>query len=118
MNQLIVNGFLEWAVREDRKAPWLFYVGGKIQKAPAPKNGTDYTLNELYKMLDVNSIEIVRPREPNRIPYGMLMIVDEMGLVRNDKAPIINVIATWFYAAPDIHPIVNTVLLCPKEMIT
>lgn len=117
MNQLIVNNFLEWAVRDDRKAPWLFRAGGKIEKAPPPKNETDYTLNELYKMLDVGCIEIIRARRDTRIPYGMVMIVDESGLVRNDKAPIVNPIATWLYGSINQHPIVNTVLLCPEEMI-
>lgn len=91
-----------------------------------PKNNIDFELEEMYQLLDTHTIEIVRR---SILPYDYIMIVDEIGLVRNDKAPMLNKIATWLYGGkdqgawafnemPNNHPIVNTVLVCPTEMVT
>lgn len=51
-------------------------VPGKDDVDAVPANGTDYTLEECYKLLSCDLIEVVE------LPKGRILIVNEEGLLR------------------------------------
>lgn len=91
----------------------VLYADGR-QRDVEPNNGTDFQLEELYRLLDVKMIEVVPLRETEQ-----LMIIDEEGKL-NDKPH--NRVATaiaHFQSAimPDDH-IVGHALICDKSELT
>jgi len=77
----------------------------------APHNGNTFTLQELYKKLDCELIEIINLKDE------WIMIIDEEGKLHNKK---INDIATTYFRKqnPYVHDfIVGDVILCPGNML-
>lgn len=70
----------------------------------APENGKCFNLQELYKKIDCNLIEVVY------LPNGLIMIVDEEG--RLNQKPI-NRLATTLVGGI----IVGDVVVCPSKML-
>ena len=76
-----------------------------------PENGTNFTLEELYKKLDCKLIEVVSLQE------GWILIIDEEGKLNGKK---INDIATSYFrkAKPYVNDfIVGDVILCPSNLL-
>lgn len=81
---------------------YIFKTDGTSEKVP-PTNGTDYTLEELQKMVG-GYIEVVRvPHKPS-----MILIVNEEGLLHNLPP---NPMATGIAG----QPIVGNAVYCPTE---
>lgn len=78
-------------------------VGGE-QKEVSPKNGSDFSLKELYSLIGCDCIEIVYLYD------GRIMVVDESGLL-NEKE--LNLTASQLYGSV----IVGDVLVCNDNMI-
>lgn len=73
----------------------------------APRNGTDFQLEELYEMLECQSIEVVfRTLLP-----GTIMVIDEEGKL---KGRPVNAFATILYQYGYNDPIIGHALLCYK----
>lgn len=76
-----------------------------------PKNGRDFTLDELYRLTECDCIDIVGLYD------GSQMIVDDNGLCVNE--PVINREATVLYqmGRHTDSPIAGTVLVCSKKEV-
>ena len=86
--------------------PKLVKIDGSIANA-LPANGTNFTLEEMYKLIGCDCIQIVRTAQE-----GVIMVIDDNGLM-NGKAP--NIVATKLY--PFGNMIVGDVLVCPTAMV-
>lgn len=85
---------------------YIFKVGGDIVRVE-PRNGTDFSLEELKEAIGGGYIEIVR------VGRDGLMVVDEEGKLKNMP---VNHKATLFYAnANDV--IVGDALVCHRSQI-
>ncbi len=71
-----------------------------------PENGKDFSLQELYKLLNCELVEIVYIRNSNKI-----LIIDEEGKLKPN--PILNLKATQMCPP---HTIVGKAVLCNKSM--
>jgi hypothetical protein len=98
-----------------RKA-YILTTGGDI-KLTAPKNGSDFTLDELKAAIGGGYIEIVR------IPPDRLMVVDDDGKVKDPPLPI-NERASRLYCGgrtPDFSNPYDTIngdaLVCHESQI-
>jgi hypothetical protein len=68
-----------------------------------PKNGTDFTLSELYNYIDCDMIEVVRVGK-------RILVVDESGLLkRKSKNATASMLASNY--------IVGDVVLCDDDMV-
>lgn len=72
-----------------------------------PKNGTDFSLEELYELIECELVEVGRTNDNN------LLIFDEEGKLKNKT---INIIAISVYKHASHDCIVGKVVLCPKSM--
>ena len=72
----------------------------------APENGTNFTLDEMYKMLDCTMVQILPAGEE-----GLIMVADEEGLYKNP--PTINQVASKMVG----HGIVGHVLVCKDSEV-
>jgi hypothetical protein len=86
-------------------------------KVTRPKNGTDFTLEELKAAIGGGYIEVVR------VGTNMLMVVDDDGKVKNPPLPL-NVVASRLYCGerePDFSNPYDTIhgdaLLCHGSQI-
>lgn len=87
----------------------IIYADGRVLPA-SPKNGTDFSLEELQKAVG-GYIEIIDLRN------GQIMVVNEEGKI---KGLPVNIIATEAYNMrfqPISDVIVGDVLLCEKDMV-
>lgn len=74
-----------------------------------PKNGTDFTLEECYKHIGCDMVELVNLRD------GRILIVDEEGLLKSDF--VVNHEASKLARkARASEGIVGNAILCPEEM--
>ena len=73
-----------------------------------PKNGTDFKLEELRKIVG-GHIEIAETKFD-----GIIMVLDEEGKLKEKP---INRMATHMYKYGDQDPIVGNVLICNKNQI-
>lgn len=88
---------------------YLVTVEDKRQEV-VPENGKHFKLNELYRLLDCTSIQIVQS-----INEGELLVIDEEGKLKPNART--NVKATLLYAHGAQDPVVGKALVCPAEMI-
>lgn len=82
----------------------------KPEEIVAPKNGKSFTLDEVYKLLDVQMIEVVR------LKGNLILICDEEGLLHKD--PVVNREATRLYqesAGTQSVGIVGNAILCSSK---
>ena len=79
----------------------------QVIKEVFPKNGKDFSLEELKQYIGGGYIEIVRCKG------GQIMVIDEEGKL---KGLPINPVATMIYGNPN-DIIVGDVLLCPDKMV-
>ena len=78
-----------------------------------PKNGKDFKLDELYKHIGCDCIEIVYPMSGE----NNIIILDEEGKLKNKR---INVAATELWFNDNTEPfdfIVGDVIFCRTEMV-
>ena len=78
----------------------------------SPANGTDWTLEELYKLIDTDLIEVVPVND------DLILIVDEEGLCK--ESPIPNPEASGVVEYHNRHfkdKIVGKAILCPSSML-
>lgn len=91
--------------------PLLYNTDYKTAKAPLPKNGKDYTLEELYAILGCDTVQLVPAKHS-------VYICDEDGKL---KGLPINIFATQRARLLGIidkyDHFVGKVLVCPKSMI-
>jgi len=86
----------------------LYTTDGK-QREVQPKNGTDFQLDELYKLLGCEMIEFVVPRSQP----GCILIIDEEGKLRAREP---NLHATILASHSGLNDyIVGDALLCKAE---
>jgi hypothetical protein len=81
-----------------------------------PKNGKNFTLAELYELIDCQMIEVIYLKHGTR-PDDLIMIGDEDG--RWDEAEE-NPLATMLYRSkwgPNVSNIVGNIVLCPSSML-
>jgi hypothetical protein len=107
----------ERAARKMKHKAYILTTDGEI-KVTAPKNGTDFSLDELKAAIGGGYIEIVR------IPHNRLMVVDEEGKIKDPPLPL-NMRATLLYCGgnePDFnnpyHTINGDALVCHESQIT
>ena len=74
-----------------------------------PENGTDFQLPELYRMLECDTIEVVRLHSPER-----WLIIDEDG--KNKERPL-NLTATVLSQLYPHDVIVGHAVMCPKRFL-
>ena len=74
----------------------------------APKNGKDFQLEELYKLIGCELIEVVYHIKGK----GLIMIVDEEGKLKPNSQP--NLQATKYLEFSDT--IVGNAVICQKSM--
>lgn len=67
-----------------------------------PKNGTDFTLNELYELIGCSLVEVINIDRDN------IMIVDEEGAINGS---VLNSTVTSMYG----HPIFGNVVICKRS---
>lgn len=82
----------------------------KPEEIVAPKNGKSFTLDEVYKLLDVQMIKVVR------LKANLILICDEEGLLHKD--PVVNREATRLYqesAGTQSVGIVGNAILCSSK---
>jgi len=79
-------------------------VFGDVEILDAPE---DFDYKWLAKQIGCDWIEVVRPRD--RLAEGLIMIVDEEGLLKEN---VINIAGSWLYGT-DLHgqPIVGDMLI-------
>jgi hypothetical protein len=70
-----------------------------------PKNGTDFSLSELYKLIECELVEVVT------LQSGKYMIMDEEGKL---KGKAINKLASSMYKP--YEDIVGKVVICERSM--
>ena len=75
----------------------------------APKNGTDFTLEELYALIGCDLIEVVYPLVDN----GNIFIIDEEGKLTGKD---INYAATIMWGYPG-DALVGDVIFCHTSML-
>ena len=76
----------------------------------SPKNGKSFTLDEVYELLEVQMVEVVRLKD------GLILICDEEGLFKSN--PVINTEATRMYqesAKTQSVGIVGNAILCSSK---
>jgi hypothetical protein len=84
-------------------------TNGRVEMA-VPRNGKDFTLEELRALIGAEMVEIVRPRS---MP-DWLIVCDEEGKLKGDG--LVNFIATRAYGN-DNDMIVGRVLLCLAKQV-
>jgi hypothetical protein len=88
---------------------------GEEPREIQPENGTDFSLQELYRLLDCDMVEIARTQmthAPGRAWRNNILIIDEEGKCKGKPA---NDYASEWYSHPcDI--IVGDAILCPTGM--
>jgi len=89
------------------------YIAGKPEPGTIvkPINGTDFQLDELYKLLKVEMIEVVT------LHKGMIIICDEEGLLKDE--PILNIPATRLYQqhyGPEVAIFGNAIICESREL--
>lgn len=77
-----------------------------------PENGTDFKLQELYALLDVDLIQVIHLEE------GIIMVCDDEGKLKGEASPL-NMTATWEYQKcygplDEIH---GNALVCRDEEV-
>lgn len=75
-----------------------------------PNNGTDFQLEELYQLIDCQSILMVDTTNDD-----LVMVIDEEGNIKDEVK--INHKATSQYQYASHHSIVGKVLICKRKMI-
>lgn len=80
-----------------------------IVKEVKPINNHYFMLNELYKHLNVTSVEILRAHD------GRYIVVDEEGRLKPNART--NVKATLLYLHGSVNQLVGKVLVCKPSMI-
>mgnify|MGYP001303404410 CR=1 FL=1 len=84
-------------------------VKGPGKKDVDPKNGTDFKLKELYKLLNCDHIEIVETKFND-----IIIVLDENGKLLGKPK---NTIATFMYKYGSSDPIVGAALICNRNQI-
>ena len=77
----------------------------------SPKNGTNFHLEELYKMLDCSLVQVLY------LKNDIIMIIDEEGKFKESN--IINLTASVLYNAQFgklIDPVVGKAIVCQSKM--
>lgn len=101
------------------KALWIKTTGEQVEVAP--KNGTDFQLDELQDFVrgkgpkgESDTIDIVS-LNPGSGKEGRYMVVNDDGLIIGLE---VNGYASSEYASiGGVSPIVGNVLICPKSMV-
>lgn len=75
-----------------------------------PKNGTDFTLKELYKLIGCDTIEVVYPLYDS----DLIFIIDEEGKL---KGKDINYAATIMWGSAGYDALVGDVIVCHTSML-
>lgn len=75
-----------------------------------PDNGTDFQLQELYELLEVDTIEIVKSSNGRH-----LVVIDEEGKLKPD--PVVNGLASILCFPGGRDMIVGNALICDTEEI-
>lgn len=95
----------------------LYYADG-TEKVVTPQNGSDFQLHELYELLDVSTIEIVRMSYEDD-KNDMIFVIDEEGKLVSDWQDYINPKATAIYQQVygDNDVMVGNALYCKSSMV-
>jgi len=78
------------------------------KKPVEPANGSDFSLEELYRHLDCTIVEVVNTID------GRIMIIDEEGKLKTNSK--VNVKATLLYSKGFIENIVGKAIVCHPSM--
>lgn len=89
----------------------LYLVDGTTKEVEPKNKKKGFELNELYKMLGCELIEIVYPRVNN----GTIIVCDEEGTYKDN--PQINEKATKLFGWGDSYPIVGNALVCKSNEV-
>ena len=81
----------------------------------SPKNGTDFKLRELYKLLNCERIEVIYPYEYEKT--GMILICDEESKLNNRPANKVATITMCKGSGKIYDFIAGDVIYCPTEML-
>jgi|TARA_R100000093_G_C1937085_1_gene70763 hypothetical protein len=76
-----------------------------------PRNGKNFTLNELYKLLNCKMIELVKTHDDRT------MVIDEEGKLNEMSWMMTNAHATIMYKYGADDPIVGDALVCDNRQI-
>lgn len=87
----------------------LIKVTGKSSSV-TPKNGTNFTLEELYKLIGCDMIEVVYPLYDSNI----IIVIDEEGKL---KGKDINYAATIMWGGAGYDALVGDVIVCHISML-
>lgn len=85
--------------------PILIGMNGDVEEVQ-PLNGTDFTLEELYKLLDCDMVQMVS------LTDGRIMLMDEDGKLKPSNR--MNVLASRLYHSPHDF-IVGAVVVCDPD---
>jgi hypothetical protein len=88
-----------------KEQPVIIKSNGEIVDI-TPGNGKNFSLEELYKFIDTNIVQIGTSKD------GRIIIMDEEGKL---KRKVINVKATKLYTHGLYDPIVGDVVVCPSK---
>lgn len=90
---------------------WLLDTDGS-KKEVVPKNGSEFTLPELYEMLECELVQVLPTHQP-----GMIMIFDKEGKMKDNEVNLqATVILEDYLFVGDV--IVGKALYCPREMFS
>jgi len=91
---------------EEQQSILLKANGSRIEVEP--KNGKHFTLEEVYKLIDTDQVELIATKNK-----GLVMLVDEDGKMK--KKPY-NVKATSMANVRGMDYVVGDVVICPKKL--
>lgn len=92
----------------------ILYIAGGESKPVMPANGTDFKLEEVYDLLDVEMVEVVYLDNEGK----MILICDENGKMVDEEYWQVNEEATKIFVKHhgNIDIIVGNALYCPSDM--
>lgn len=94
-----------------RKKDLLVTTEGKVKKV-LPKNGTDYTLEELHELTGCDTVQLINMR------CGLMMVIDDNGkLVGKDLNELATIMARQTKCIFPNDYIVGTALVCFNDRI-
>ena len=93
----------------------LWKVGVAHRNFVTPKNGTDFTLEELYELLDTDLIEVVH-LNASQVEAEAIMIVDEEAKLKGKKFNALASIEFYSRSMP-LQDIAGDAIICDPSML-
>ncbi len=94
----------------------LWKVGVGHRNKVTPKNGTDFTLEELYELLKCELIEVIH-LDANDIDGEAIMIVDEEGRLKDNKEFNALASAEFYFRKMHRQEIYGDAIVCDPSML-